>query len=169
MRRRSKIRRALKWAGTIGCALLLGTLALSVSREVRWSSNSNGFAVLVHYGAVGFHRWRSTSSLYVPDGWLVSRTGASGWRARLKEIYWLPTVRRYVGIGSRRSIVTVPIWIPLIATALPTALLWWRNRRIPPGHCESCGYDLTGNVSGRCPECGTPVKAPAPHRETTST
>ena len=25
--------------------------------------------------------------------------------------------------------------------------------------CEKCGYDLTGNESGRCPECGTPVKA----------
>lgn len=25
----------------------------------------------------------------------------------------------------------------------------------PPGHCQSCGYDLTGNVSGVCPECGT--------------
>jgi hypothetical protein len=23
-----------------------------------------------------------------------------------------------------------------------------------PGHCQNCGYNLTGNVSGRCPECG---------------
>ena len=23
--------------------------------------------------------------------------------------------------------------------------------------CVACGYDLTGNVSGVCPECGTPV------------
>lgn len=27
----------------------------------------------------------------------------------------------------------------------------------PPGVCGGCGYDLTGNVSGRCPECGHPV------------
>jgi len=26
--------------------------------------------------------------------------------------------------------------------------------RPPDGHCQSCGYDLTGNVSGVCPECG---------------
>ena len=25
--------------------------------------------------------------------------------------------------------------------------------------CRQCGYNLTGNVSGRCPECGTPVPA----------
>jgi hypothetical protein len=24
-------------------------------------------------------------------------------------------------------------------------------------HCENCGYDLTGNVSGVCPECGNPT------------
>ena len=27
----------------------------------------------------------------------------------------------------------------------------------PPGICPHCQYDLTGNVSGACPECGTPV------------
>ena len=34
----------------------------------------------------------------------------------------------------------------------------WRelaSRHIPC--CTSCGYDLTGNVSGRCPECGAKV------------
>ena len=24
--------------------------------------------------------------------------------------------------------------------------------------CEHCGYDLTGNVSGICPECGRPIR-----------
>ncbi len=27
--------------------------------------------------------------------------------------------------------------------------------------CARCRYDLTGNLSGRCPECGTPVAAAA--------
>jgi hypothetical protein len=31
---------------------------------------------------------------------------------------------------------------------------FWRDRRPPPHCCQGCGYDLTGNVSGRCPECG---------------
>ncbi len=29
-----------------------------------------------------------------------------------------------------------------------------RARRLADGHCGYCGYDLTGNVSGVCPECG---------------
>ncbi len=24
-------------------------------------------------------------------------------------------------------------------------------------HCSSCTYNLTGNLSGICPECGTPI------------
>lgn len=27
------------------------------------------------------------------------------------------------------------------------------------GRCAKCGYDLRGNVSGVCPECGAPVEA----------
>ncbi len=32
------------------------------------------------------------------------------------------------------------------------------RRRVPdPGKCRRCEYDLTGNVSGVCPECGTAI------------
>jgi len=34
-------------------------------------------------------------------------------------------------------------------------------RRNPPGCCQHCGYNLTGNVSGRCPECGSSVAGAA--------
>ena len=30
-----------------------------------------------------------------------------------------------------------------------------RERRRKRGYCAECGYDLTGNISGACPECGT--------------
>lgn len=31
-----------------------------------------------------------------------------------------------------------------------------------PGHCIHCGYDLTGNASGSCPECGRSVNPDVP-------
>jgi hypothetical protein len=53
--------------------------------------------------------------------------------------------------------VILPMWIPFLTFGGPTAFLFWRDRRrIPPGHCR-CGYSLTGNTSGVCPECGEKV------------
>lgn len=45
--------------------------------------------------------------------------------------------------------------LPASAVAgIPFLLLG--SRRYPAGCCQKCGYDLTGNESGRCPECAQP-------------
>ena len=42
-----------------------------------------------------------------------------------------------------------------IGAGLARLVNWTRPvRNYPVRHCRRCGYDLTGNVSGRCPECG---------------
>lgn len=33
-----------------------------------------------------------------------------------------------------------------------------RRRRTAAHRCAACGYSLTGNISGVCPECGTPFQ-----------
>lgn len=43
------------------------------------------------------------------------------------------------------------------ALDLPSSSGLRRQRRARLKQCLECGYDLTGNVSGVCPECGTPV------------
>lgn len=53
--------------------------------------------------------------------------------------------------------IRIPFWLPFILVGLPTAFLWWRDRPFPKGCCQSCGYNLTGNASGICPECGTRI------------
>ena len=53
--------------------------------------------------------------------------------------------------------MTAPHALPAIGFAAAPALsaLFWRRRQIRAAHhCRSCGYNLTGNVSGVCPECG---------------
>lgn len=63
--------------------------------------------------------------------------------------------------------LTIPAWFIAMAAAILPAmrlyrLLRRRNlarrlRRQPL--CASCLYDLTGNVSGVCPECGTKISS----------
>jgi hypothetical protein len=61
----------------------------------------------------------------------------------------------------------VAVWLvargfdPLVVGAPAAVLAWlvgrgWRRReaRRRAGRCERCAYDLTGNVSRVCPECG---------------
>jgi hypothetical protein len=38
-------------------------------------------------------------------------------------------------------------------------LFYWRSRRWNPksGSCKNCRYNLTGNISRRCSECGTAI------------
>jgi len=56
-----------------------------------------------------------------------------------------------------------PIWqVAIVALSLYCAWVYrlMRHRRlIPPSHCRECGYDLTGNLSGVCPECGVRIQA----------
>ncbi|HOA73620.1 MAG TPA: hypothetical protein PL151_04100 [Phycisphaerae bacterium] len=45
-----------------------------------------------------------------------------------------------------------------LCRAMPGIRERYQNcRRFPLGCCEHCGYNLTGNVSGTCPECGRTV------------
>ncbi len=52
----------------------------------------------------------------------------------------------------------IPLWSLFLAGVLPTLILWFRDRP-RKGHCRHCGYNLTGNLSGRCPKCGSAVMA----------
>jgi hypothetical protein len=53
--------------------------------------------------------------------------------------------------------VVIPLWTLFVPLAIPTAILWRLDRRPPLGHCHKCAYDLTGNVTGVCPECGVAI------------
>ncbi len=59
----------------------------------------------------------------------------------------------------------IPFWaLMLITGAIPVlsivrcAVHNCRRRTTGPKDCPHCGYDLTGNESGICPECGSPVE-----------
>lgn len=55
--------------------------------------------------------------------------------------------------------LNIPLWMVFLAVCAPLILALYRrlHRRAAPGTCARCGYNLTGNLSGRCPECGLPT------------
>ncbi len=51
----------------------------------------------------------------------------------------------------------VPLWILLLLIGLPIGMIFYRDYRAARrniGLCHKCFYDLAGNTSGVCPECG---------------
>lgn len=64
-----------------------------------------------------------------------------------------------------RTSVSLPVALliayPLVA--LTRSRILRHQRRV--GYCAQCGYNLTGNVSGLCPECGTSVEGPLRDQE----
>jgi len=70
----------------------------------------------------------------------------------------LPALPQY-GFDDDVSFVRVPLWMLWLPIGILGLVLRFRDRATPTGAmCARCGYDLRGNVSGRCPECGTVVE-----------
>ena len=66
--------------------------------------------------------------------------------------------------ASRSEAIGMLIWYGVLLAIASLVHVVTETRRpphprFPPGHCQTCGYSLTGNVSGRCPECGKPAVA----------
>lgn len=149
MRRRSRARRIAKWTGLAVCVVVAVAWVTSILRNVGYSRGRIDFGLALGgaYGILSEH----------PGGW--------GWfnypGGRFAGVVWSPNLdlRRFGQTpfnGWGRNLF-VPLWLPFLLVAIPTFILWRRDRRPPPGHCLRCRYDLTGNVSGRCPECGEVV------------
>jgi hypothetical protein len=59
----------------------------------------------------------------------------------------------YIYFSLNAGLTVASLIMLVVAALLP---LFRRGSR--PGGCLTCGYDLTGNVSGTCPECGCAIE-----------
>ena len=75
-----------------------------------------------------------------------------------KKVYWTYMGNAYLYEPSYPLVgITLHFWLPsVVFTILPVIWLFvWRKRsKLGPNACNNCGYDLTGNETGECPECG---------------
>ena len=134
---------------------------VSVFREIGfydgWSgTNAEYVECRLAAGAIWFVR--ISNPRVVARGWDVewfchpADSGRVSWRPYLQ----ISSASR---AGNRYAEGCVPLWLPALLIAAPSAWLWWRDRQRwglgPAGRCAACGYDLTGLPAGAaCPECG---------------
>ena len=147
--------------------LTVGAVASAVAfpLSLRWAFGHRGTgghlvvmngSVLVVVGNVSY--FDSTP----PPGWF--------WEVPRGQVFDLPAVPltflpRRVLMNSVQSLIwmlDLPLWTVFVVTATYPTIAFIRGplrrvRRRRKGLCIACGYDLTGNVTGVCSECGVKV------------
>jgi len=84
-------------------------------------------------------------------GYAGIRCGPVGTRHHEWRFPWRPVRTENVISGHG---VSAPLWNIAVLSGALSVVLFRAGCRGSRGTCSKCGYDLTGNVSGRCPECG---------------
>jgi len=162
----------------VSLLLLLGTVGLWV--DSYWHGTlivyetESEFTFSIHNDSGGLVRFSITdwSSLVsvgssTSQGWMLRHTRTDIPFEFPESLYfgWFNYHWNYVdSLKVRYYELTIPNWfLTLIFAVLPAIWLfkWNKRRKLGPNACPSCGYDLTGNESGECPECGETTKAEA--------
>lgn len=67
-----------------------------------------------------------------------------------------------VGNAWQANLVGIVLLVVGIKHFIQATARYFRNRhryaRVVAAQCARCGYDLSGNASGRCPECGESIE-----------
>jgi hypothetical protein len=71
----------------------------------------------------------------------------------LRTPQWRPKVSYSRGPHASFRII-IPLWLGCSVAAGFYAFCRFRNQELSNGRLCACGYNLAGNVSGTCPECG---------------
>jgi len=162
--------------------LALGNLLEMPPWKLEWPG-SPGSPLAVWSGLGVYVMMQLLTALYAYGAWVFWRREVTEAARRMRRIAWLgvaigiamiPTLCGWYGATPALGL---PWWTWLyrttslaygLATAGLFVVLYWHWRPVVTGAtvvdiygnwavCQQCGYDLTGNVSGICPECGTPL------------
>jgi hypothetical protein len=128
-----------------GCSIAMGSLWPWIMRQAGSHTAEVGIATMALWGL-----------LFIVAGvlggyngsWFLTLIGAVG--------VFASAVITFVAVsGKAGPIGCAPFAVSLAAAAHPIAQRISQRRAVCGGRCKNCGYDLTGNVTGQCPECGT--------------
>ena len=149
-----------KWCGVAACVVILCIWIVCIVWGIQYYMVLNGQGTLitcvegtVQYTEVPISTppYKGGKNYRVVYMWSPSRTEALHRRFG----FVMPGVR-----NKPLYIFRMPLWILLLSVVTPTFMLFLYERKARrEGHCQSCNYNLTGNVSGICPECGTKISA----------
>lgn len=159
MRTRKWMRGLLHFSGS---ALVVGLIAIwigsyRIAVERHWSTGfiriDGGHIICVKHG----------NAPWLSGVWRTSAPDGAWYRVDpiYDELLWHAGIAWQIGNTSWDRTV-VPMWSPIAGLVALALLLWLRRGTSVAGHCRTCGYNLTGNVTGVCSECGAAASGTTP-------
>lgn len=122
------------------------------------------YMVTIKYGGI-MVEWGPNNIIDIHVSHVNYVTYHRGWHGRINDRFfllpWGVYVNRSYLTGSGVRFAAFPFW-PIPALAVGCWFVPWRRwkRSVRDRHnCRVCEYNLTGNTSGICPECGVKCRA----------
>lgn len=135
------------WASLFIKGGVLTYLALYVARAGAW--------LLV--GRLMPVRWKGLVGLTMSGLWIDLALDLAVLTAGVGSQSGEDSVLLASGFGLLIAVIMLgPLFMALCSSSKSPGLL---SRFSSTSVCRKCGYDLTGNTTGVCPECGTAIKA----------
>ena len=176
-------RKLFNFAAAVSLVLCVGTVGLWVCGSFKWFqtgyvANNNSLEACSTPGTFRLIFSRTPAGLEELGGYFKSSPATtfvypdpSNWPNTVRYIRFLgfkyyaysypPPPRPGSGKPNRWTVIDaeIPLWfVAWLFSLFPmTWFVLQIRRKSRLGLCPRCGYNLTGNSSGTCPECGTPV------------
>lgn len=171
-----KLRR-IRWIATTCSLVIFAVWMISFWVTVEFQDQGQQLELYLEPGRVRIETYETnylkqrtiSYDTIAPDGTVVCKTITG-----LPPGYWVPGFRIRRSLPGRYSpgprtirldyghwYGTFPLYLPFVLIAIISAyahlpILLRRSRQMR-GECAICAYNLRGNLSGRCPECGTAI------------
>jgi hypothetical protein len=175
------------WHPTLICGLILAVVALPLYRRLGWadlcvlavlwllaadSRPSNPGFVLTCVGLFSgalFARLYFSRKVGRIRAWLLLPVWVLAANSDLHGLLYAVrfVLPRHLPAAQATLLTRWCVYVPPLAP-ITFATVWFyfayrcwseERRAVSPGHCPKCGYDLTGNASRVCPECGSVITA----------
>lgn len=151
------MRRKIRTLMLVTSSALLGFLIAGGLYGFAWHRESfrtgSELTVSISRTSFTYNRWRSIQA---------------GQSVADRDWNWLGAwYHTYTFWGSQRTNVIIPTWMLFVVLGSYPLYAWVRHARTRQvrwrtGLCVKCGYDLTGNATGKCSECGATVDGEQP-------